>query len=148
MNVRVVEKMQCRVMLKISDNGDEEDTLFSEINHKDATIKGTIQVNVVATKRGDTTFEYSSIYIDDSKEAQQSLDKETKPLVEYFLKGGNISCVCYGQKGLGKSSFLWEGEQSIVQRIVNRVLNTEDHRFERFEFVAARVSNENVKVYN
>lgn len=99
---------------------------------------------MVNSKRGDMEFNFSSI-LDRNKKDRSGVDTEMDKLIDYYKCGGNISVLTYGQKGIGKSGFLWSENNGFVINIVNKIL-TECPDNTEFEFSAIRVTNECVRI--
>ena len=94
------------------------------------------------TNRGISEFEFNGLYIENEKD--KDVKKEVYNLAKYFVSGGNASIISYGQKGTGKSDFLWNLENGFLVRLMECIIDndeTEDTEGPEYIFSAARVAD-------
>lgn len=136
MRTKTKQQMPCEVMLRIQ-RSKEEASVFKKIDMKDSSV-------VVESKRGEMEFKFDSILDRNSKD-KAAMESQMGKLVEYYKLGGNISVITYGQKGIGKSSFLWSEGNGFAINVVNKIIS-ECPQNTDFEFAAVRVTNECVRI--
>ena len=76
------------------------------------------------TTRGFSEFEFNGVYVDNGKD--KDVQKEVYNLAKYFVSGGNASIVSYGQKGTGKSDFLWSLENGLLFRLIECIIDNDE----------------------
>jgi hypothetical protein len=98
----------------------------------------------VRSPKGYSEFSFDGLIFDQAEpDRNKVFQGMIVPLLESFQKGGNISLVSYGQKGLKKSDYLSETKKGVIKECL-RYLTAEGRR-DIYEISVVRVSSNNVR---
>lgn len=96
----------------------------------------------VITAKGQSKFKFNGLHV--PRTGKSDFTREFSRIGKYFLEGGDCSMISYGQRGVGKSKFLWDFEEGKAIELCEKIIDSDINETSVYELSVLQVINDEV----